>query len=149
MKRRYIVLLADDDKVQTMMLSTQLRTRGYSIVAAYDATYTMRVAMKTPPDVVVLDIQMPGGTGRAVLERLKSSSKTMNIPIVVLSGLTDPALPAQVVALGANEFLAKPVDVDLLDAAIKRALGVVETSPPDAPPAPAAPEPPTDPMPRT
>lgn len=126
MKRRYTVLLADDDKVQTLMLSQQLRSRGYSVAAAYDATYTFMVAMKSPPDVVVLDIQMPGGTGRAVLERLKGSSKTMHIPVIVLSSHTDAKSISDVMTLGAAEFLPKPVDVDKLDASLRRALGLPE-----------------------
>ncbi|MHB1069302.1 MAG: response regulator [Gemmatimonadaceae bacterium] len=139
MKRKHTVLLADDDKVQTMMLSTQLRAKGYSVAAAYDATYTFMVAMKSPPDVVVLDIQMPGGTGRAVLERLKGSSRTMQIPVVVLSGIHDPTGVHEVMALGAFEYLHKPVDVDVLDAALRRALNL--------PAEPTAAEPPTTPTP--
>lgn len=144
MKRKYTVLLADDDKVQTMMLSSQLRAKGYSVAAAYDATYTFMVAMKSPPDVVLLDIHMPGGTGRAVLERLKGSSRTMQIPVVVLSGIHDPNVVREVLALGAVEYLHKPVDVDVLDAALRRALNLPaepSTTEPPAPPSPS--EPPT------
>lgn len=139
MNRKFTVLLADDDKVQTMMLSAQLRAKGYSVAAAYDATYTFMVAMKSPPDVVVLDIQMPGGTGRAVLERLRGSSRTMQIPVVVLSGISDPKVVSEVMALGAAEYLHKPLDVDVLDAALRRALNL--------PAEPATPEPPTPPTP--
>lgn len=142
MKRKAMVLLADDDKVQTMMLSAQLRTKGYSVSAAYDATYTFMVAMKSPPDVVVLDIQMPGGTGRAVLERLKASSRTMQIPVVVLSGIHDPHVVNEIMALGAFEYLHKPVDVAVLDAALRRALNLPAeptTTEPPAPPPPSAP----------
>jgi CheY-like chemotaxis protein len=148
MKRKHTVLLADDDKVQTMMLSTQLRARGYSVAAAYDATYTFMVAMKSPPDVVVLDIQMPGGTGRAVLERLKGSSRTMQIPVVVLSGIHDPNVVNEVMALGAFEYLHKPVDVDVLDKALRRALNLPDeptTPTPSEPPTPAAPPMPSEP----
>ncbi|MBA4070359.1 MAG: hypothetical protein C0497_00755 [Gemmatimonas sp.] len=139
MKRKYTVLLADDDKVQTMMLSSQLRARGYSVAAAFDATYAFMVAMKSPPDAVVLDIMMPGGTGRAVLERLKGSSKTIQIPVVVLSSIADPKVVGEVMALGAAEYLHKPVDVEALDAALRRALGL--------PAEPAATEPSTPPTP--
>ncbi len=154
MKRKHTVLLADDDKVQTMMLSTQLRAKGYSVAAAYDATYTFMVAMKSPPDVVVLDIQMPGGTGRAVLERLKGSSKTMQIPVVVLSGIHDANVVSEVMALGAFEYLHKPVDVDVLDAALRRALNLPAeptaaepptTTTPAAPASPAQPPTPSEP----
>ncbi len=143
MKRKHTVLLADDDKVQTMMLSSQLRAKGYSVAAAYDATYAFMVAMKSPPDAVVLDILMPGGTGRAVLERLKGSSKTMQIPVIVLSSVADPKVVAEVMALGAFEYFHKPVDVDALDAALRRALGIPAEPAAAEPPAP----PPSDPPP--
>ncbi|MDQ8155487.1 MAG: response regulator [Gemmatimonadota bacterium] len=137
MKRKYTVLLADDDKVQTMMLSSQLRAKGFSVAAAYDATYTFMVAMKSPPDIVVLDIQMPGGTGRAVLERLKGSSKTMQIPVVVLSSIADPTVVREVLALGATEYLHKPANIEVLVAALQRALGLpVDPPAADAPAAP-------------
>lgn len=143
MKRKHTVLLADDDKVQTMMLSSQLRAKGYSVAAAYDATYAFMVAMKSPPDAVVLDILMPGGTGRAVLERLKGSSKTMQIPVIVLSSVADPKVVAEVMALGAFEYFHKPVDVDALDAALRRALEIPAEPAAAEPPAP----PPSDPPP--
>jgi len=142
MKKRYTVLLAEDDKVQTAMLSQQLRQRGYSVSTAYDATYTFMVAMKNPPDVVVLDIMMPGGTGKTVLTRLKASTKTSQIPVIVLSGLADRRTIEEVRALGACDYLVKPADIDKLDAAIHKALGIPMEAP-IAPAAPGAPTPPT------
>ncbi len=146
MKKRYTVLLAEDDKVQTAMLSQQLRQRGYSVAAAYDATYTFMVAMKSPPDVVVLDIMMPGGTGKAVLQRLKGSAKTLHIPVIVLSGLADRRVIEEVRAMGACDYLVKPADIDKLEAAIRKALGVADepaatppSGPGSEPPAPASP----------
>jgi DNA-binding response OmpR family regulator len=136
MKRKPTVLLADDDKVHTMMLSTHLRSRGYSVAAAYDATYTVMVVMKSPPDLIVLDIQMPGGTGKAALSRIKGSSKTSQIPVIVLSGFTDKKTIDEVLALGATDYLTKPVDFEKLDAAMRLALGAAAPELPAAPPAP-------------
>ncbi len=118
------VLLADDDKVQSLQLSAQLRQRGYAVVVAYDATSTVMSAIKCPPDAVVLDVQMPGGTGRAVLQRLKSSTKTMQVPVIVLSGLTDPRTVDEIRALGAADYLAKPADVERVDAALRQVLSM-------------------------
>ena len=117
------VLLADDDKIQTLMLSSVLRAKGYRVEAAYDATQTFTSAMRAKPDAIVLDIQMPGGTGMLVLERLKASTKTSHIPVIVLSGSTDPLADVAVRKLGADVFLAKPVDVDELLGALARVLG--------------------------
>lgn len=124
------VLLADDDKVQTMMLSSLLRTKGYKVEAAYDATQTFASAMRTHPDVIVLDIQMPGGTGMVVLERLKASTKTSQIPVIVLSGSDDPQADPAVRQLGADIYLSKPVDVHELLGALARVLGRTPESAP-------------------
>ena len=66
---------------------------------------------------------MPGGTGMLVLERLKASTRTSQIPVIVLSGSTDPDADASVRRLGADAFLSKPVDVDELLGALARVLG--------------------------
>jgi len=117
------VLLADDDKVQTLMLSAQLRAKGYKVDAAFDATQTFTSAIRTQPDVIVLDIQMPGGTGMVVLERLKASTKTSHIPVIMLSGSTDPQADLAARIRGADAFLSKPVDVDELLGTMARLLG--------------------------
>jgi len=117
------VLLADDDKVQTLMLSSLLRAKGYRVDSAYDATQTFTSAIRTRPDAIVLDIQMPGGTGMLVLEHLKSSSKTSQIPVIVLSGSVDPNAEASVRQLGADVYLSKPVNVDELLGTLARVLG--------------------------
>lgn len=121
--RIHTVLLADDDKVQTLMLSAQLRAEGYRVEAAFDATQTFTSAIRTPPDAIVLDIQMPAGTGMLALERLKASTKTSHIPVIVLSGSTDPKAEAEVRARGADVYLSKPVDVPELLGTLARVLG--------------------------
>ncbi|MGH8120013.1 MAG: response regulator, partial [Gammaproteobacteria bacterium] len=63
---------------------------------------------------ILLDMNMPGGTGLEVLKRLKSMAKTSMIPIITFSGTTDPTLPATVLALGAEEFIPKPLDFERL-----------------------------------
>src|SRR4051812_42868660 len=97
------VLLADDDRVLTTLLSARLRARGVDVVIAHDAMQALMTAMRPPhPDAIVLDIQMPGGTGLEALRKLKSSSKTSSIPILVLSGSGTNDMPDQVKALGAE-----------------------------------------------
>lgn len=72
MERRYIaqpmkVLLADDDRVLTTLLSTRLRARGVETVVAHDGMQALMTGMRSPPDAIVLDIQMPSGTGMDAL----------------------------------------------------------------------------------
>ena len=70
--------------------------------------------MRVAPDAIVLDINMPGGSGIEVLKRLKRSTKTHRIPIVVVSGSDDPEVRQAAMELGVTDFLTKPVDLDQL-----------------------------------
>jgi DNA-binding response OmpR family regulator len=56
-------LVAADDRVQTLMIATRLKVQGFKVTVAYDAVQAWMVAIKTCPDVIILDIQTPGGTG--------------------------------------------------------------------------------------
>jgi CheY-like chemotaxis protein len=116
-------LLADDDRVLTQVLSSRLRARGVETVVAHDAMQALMSAMRSPPDVIVLDIQMPGGTGIEVLKKLKLSAKTSMIPVVVLSGSVEAETAERVKALGAEQFLLKPIDPDRLFRALCTVLG--------------------------
>ncbi|MEP6992554.1 MAG: response regulator [bacterium] len=112
------VLVAEDDKVMSKMMCGILQEGGHTAIPAYDAMQATMYAIKQSPDVVLLDINMPGGTGMGVLTKLKASSRTSTIPVIVVSGSTDPAVPKQVEALGAARFLAKPIDPDALLTAV-------------------------------
>jgi len=123
------VLLADDDRVLTQLLSNRLRARGVEIVVAHDSMQALMSAMRSPVDAIVLDIQMPGGTGIEALRKLKASTKTSSIPVLVLCANGDAETLAQVKALGADGFLLKPIEPDALYRALCDALGQTPTGP--------------------
>jgi CheY-like chemotaxis protein len=119
------ILVADDDRVFMHLIAEVLRTKGHQVVPVFDAMQVVMLATRAPPpDVVILDINMPGGTGIEALRRLKSSLRTALIPVVVVSGVADPALPEAVRALGAETFLGKPLD----PAALYSALGNISSA---------------------
>ena len=113
------ILIADDDRVLTQVLSTRLKQAGYGVVVVYDAMQATMMALRNPPDAILLDVNMPGGTGLLVLRRLKNSIKTKQIPILVISGSIDADMAATLMSLGADEFLAKPPDFERLEALLK------------------------------
>ena len=80
------ILLADDDRLQTHMIASRLKAKGHKVIVAHDAIQAWMTAIQNLPDAIVLDIQMPGGTGVAVLKQLKTSTKTSQIPTIALSG---------------------------------------------------------------
>ena len=124
------VLVADDDPIITRLLHSGLRAKGWEVTLAADAMQAVMFASRTPPDAIILDINMPGGTGIGALKRLKASVKTGNIPVLVLSGASDPALPQTVKDLGADEFLLKPVDLDRLDVSLRQMTGTSKSGDP-------------------
>jgi DNA-binding response OmpR family regulator len=117
------LLIADDDRVLTHLLSSRLRTKGWVVTVAADAMQAMMFAMRTQPDAILLDINMPGGTGIEALRKLKASVRTSQIPVVVLSGSIDPADEPMVRALGAEGFMHKPADVGALHAMLAELTG--------------------------
>ena len=118
------VLLADDDRVLTNLLSSKLRVLGVDTVVAHDAMQALMSARRSPPDAIVLDIQMPGGTGLETLRKLKANAKTANIPVVVLTGTGNAQMKSQAKSLGAEEYLLKPVDPDALYQVLSKIWGL-------------------------
>jgi CheY-like chemotaxis protein len=115
------ILVADDDRVLSQLVCAIVREAGHVPIAAFDAMQALMFAMRTPaPGLIVLDINMPGGTGLEALRKLKLSARTAPIPVIVLSGSDDAAMPQQVKALGADAFLPKPIDPDALVDVIRR-----------------------------
>lgn len=118
------VLVADDDRVISHLLCAVLREVGHDPVPAFDAMQAMMFAMRAPqPDVILLDINMPGGTGVEALKKLKASAKTMLIPVVVLSGSLDPTMPEVMKELGAVDYLPKPAQLPAVLEALERVAG--------------------------
>jgi CheY-like chemotaxis protein len=117
------VLVADDDRVISELICSVLRRAGHQPLPAYDAMQALMFAMRAPsPGLIVLDINMPGGTGIEALRRLKQSARTWAIPVIVVSGVADLAMPAQVLELGALSVLPKPIDPEALLDSVQRAL---------------------------
>ena len=118
----YRVLIAEDDPVMASMLTGALESRGYGVVLARDAMQAVMFAVQQQPNAILLDVNMPAGTGLGALTRLQASARTSSIPVLVVSGSTDLTLPATVRAEGAKGFFKKPVDLDALCARLEELL---------------------------
>lgn len=118
------ILVADDDRVISQLICAVLAKAGHRPMPAHDAMQTLMFAMRSPaPELIVLDVNMPGGTGVEALRKLKQSARTCGIPVIVVSGVEDPAMPQRMRELGALDVLPKPVDPVALIDAVDRALG--------------------------
>jgi CheY-like chemotaxis protein len=103
------VLVVEDDEAVSSLLVALLEDRGYAAVPAYDGRSAIEQAGKLKPDLITLDLALPGTDGHEVLARLKADPKTRDIPIVVISAFT------QILPAGERKKLAyllgKPFDV--------------------------------------
>jgi CheY-like chemotaxis protein len=90
---RRLVLIVEDDEGVSSLLSTLLDERGYHTVVARTGRAALRLARQRKPQLITLDLGLPGLDGRAVLERLKSDPATRDVPVVVISAYTQ-ILPA-------------------------------------------------------
>ena len=108
------ILVVDDSRFQLTLLTRSLQEKGFEVVSAQDVMQASMIALRAAPDAIVLDINMPGGSGIDVLKRLKRSTKTQNIPVIVVSGNEDSDVRQVALQLGVVEFLMKPVDLDQL-----------------------------------
>ena len=116
------ILIADDSRFQVELIASYLRPKGFELVFAGDALQTWMTALRGQPNLVVLDINMPGGSGIEVLKRLRMSSKTQQIPVIVVSGNEDDSIEAAARDLAVADFLHKPVDETLLCNAVSKVL---------------------------
>ena len=116
------ILFVEDDEKIVKALTIRLKSQGYDVVAAFDAIMAMSKAMEHHPDVILLDISMPGGNRFTVAERLQDSSLTVDIPVIFLTASKEPGLRERAKELGAVGYLEKPFEAQELLSVIQHAL---------------------------
>jgi response regulator RpfG family c-di-GMP phosphodiesterase len=104
------VLCIDDDADFSDALRTRFEEHGVAVVRAFSGMEGYRMAFTSPARVILLDFHMPNGEGDYILRRLKENPVTKAIPVFILSGAKDRVLQRRLIAMGAVEFLEKPID---------------------------------------
>jgi len=115
-KMRTVLVVEDDSRI-AKALDIRLKAHGYRVVSAPDAVRAMTVATGEVPDVIVLDINLPGGNGLMIAERLLNNALTTDVPVIFITASKQPRLRERAAELSAVAFLEKPFSsADLLDA---------------------------------
>jgi DNA-binding response OmpR family regulator len=134
------ILIVEDDTNVARALAMRLKQDGYTVHVANDAVNAIAKAIKERPDLMILDVSLPGGDGFGIAERLQGVSSTVHIPFLFMTASRRPEFIERARQLGASAFLEKPYDpIDLL-AAVRQALGSAPVdAPADPPPSPRVP----------
>ncbi|HUO28954.1 MAG TPA: EAL domain-containing protein [Bryobacteraceae bacterium] len=104
------LLLVDDEALNRDMLSRRLRQHGFEVAEAADGPSALRQIEAGRPDLVLLDIMMPGMTGMEVLKALRATHAADQLPVIMVSALADSDQVVEALSLGANDYVTKPVD---------------------------------------
>jgi DNA-binding response OmpR family regulator len=108
-----LLVIEDETDILKVMYKV-LKKDGFDVVVAVDGYQGVDFAHREKPDLIVLDLMLPAGGGLTVLQHLKTSTKTMNIPVVVLTGMQDEVYKKKVIDKGVEAYLEKPYDSKVL-----------------------------------
>jgi CheY-like chemotaxis protein len=118
-----LVMMVDDEPLTVEVTQLQLEDAGYTrFVSTCEPLKALALMAETRPDLLLLDVNMPGMTGFELLEQMEAGNVLRDVPTIVLTSSTDAATKRQALRLGATEFLTKPVDPSELALRVRNTL---------------------------
>jgi CheY-like chemotaxis protein len=119
------VLCIDDDKDYSESIKTRLEQYGVAVARAFNGIEGYRMVFTHPASAILLDYNLPNGQGDYILDRLKRSSVTKDIPVIIITGVKDKTLERRMLAMGAAGFLNKPVTFSILRQHLARYIDIL------------------------
>ena len=117
------ILVVEDDPALRLALQIRLKANDFEVSQAADAVTCFSCVQRQRPDLILLDLGLPGGDGYVVMQRLKRNLIHSDIPVIVLSARDREANEERSLVSGAEAFLQKPVENEVLLSTIREALG--------------------------
>ncbi|MBU7585199.1 MAG: PAS domain S-box protein [Nostoc sp. TH1S01] len=117
-----VILLVEDNQANIDTMSGYLESRGYDLIFANNGQQAIDLVKVQHPDLIVMDIQMPGMDGLEAMRRIRKEQQFVNIPMIALTALAMPGDRETCLAAGANEYLTKPVKLKQLATTIQKLL---------------------------
>jgi len=116
------ILIVDDEEDIVELIKYNLGNEGYAVLTAYTGEDAIKIAKRFKPDLIVLDLMLPGIDGLDVTKALKNDEKTCNIPIVMLTAKGEESDIVLGLEMGANDYISKPFSPKVLIARIRAIL---------------------------
>lgn len=127
MSKKSLILISDDSISNRKMLKILLEKDGYETICLEDGKETIEKTASIKPDLILLDIMMPGADGYEVCETLKRSRKTKNIPIIFLTAKTETEATIKGFSVGASDYVRKPFNSTELLARVRTHLALTQS----------------------
>src|SRR5580658_4738030 len=111
---RASILVVDDTPANLQVLAGMLKDRGYKVRPVPSGRMALEAARRHPPDLILLDINMPEMNGYAVCEQLKADDRLRGVPVIFISALTEPLDKVKAFATGGLDYITKPFQMEEL-----------------------------------
>ena len=115
-----LVLIVEDNEKNMKLARDILQAKGYETVEAVTGEEGVKLAKETKPDLVLMDIQLPGINGIEAFKQLRADAKTARIPVIALTASVTPTDRSQITAAGFDAFVSKPISLKEFVATVKR-----------------------------
>ena len=118
-------MIVDDDQITSKILSQRLTKRGFTVICVESGKECLESLQNDIPDLVLLDIVMPEMNGLEVLESIRSVYSSIDIPVVMATAKNEAVDIVDALKLGANDYIQKPVNIDIAEARINAQINAV------------------------
>jgi len=118
------IIIVDDSSSNLLLLSNFLESEGFEVATCFSGRDAILTIQNDKPDLILLDLMMPGVDGLMVLKAVRSQSTTATIPVIVISAVGEPEKINEVKAIGVYDYMVKPINFELILERVKEVLGL-------------------------
>lgn len=122
-KTKHTVMLVDDSSTNNILYESILQDEGYNVIICEDAKIALKKLQKEIPDLILLDLMMPGMDGFDFMETIKRNENTAKIPVIMLTARVERESEQRALALGIKEYITKPVSITEISLKVKKYIG--------------------------
>ena len=120
------ILVVDDNDTNLYLIRFILQKGGHEVIEARDSLEGVKLALEEKPDLVIMDIQLPGIDGHEATRRIRGKENEEDLPIIALTSFAMPVDKEMALAAGCNSYLTKPIDVQTFIAEVDRYLAAMQ-----------------------